>query len=156
MHGVGRRDRAGGLRLAGAQAEERRHLGGGGRSVVHEQAQALGLRGRQPERALAAPLGVEKTRLALQVFAPADLQAPGLEVAERAAHDHAQRAGVGHLAAQIGQPHDAAAAAVGMGVLHAHQQPQRLEGRAPSVDGLRRGEFDGKKGRGGGGGHAPD
>jgi hypothetical protein len=91
----------------------------------------------------------------LRVFAPADLDVPGLEVAERTAHDHAQGARVGDLAAQVGQPHQAGLGVVR--VLHAHQQPERLEGRAPAIDRLRRGEFDGKKGGGCCGfGHAPD
>jgi len=44
-----------------------------------------------------------------------------------------------------------------VGVLHARQQPERLEGRAPAVHRLRRGELDGKRSeRGGGLWHAPD
>ena len=144
VHRLGRRRGAGRRARACAQAEERGDLGRAGGAPLDLAAHAPRLGRRQPERALAAPLGVEEARLARAVLAPADLDAPGLEVAEGTAHDHAQGARVRHLAAQVGQPHHRGLAVVRMA--HAHQQPQRLEGRAPAVDRLRGGELDDERG----------
>jgi hypothetical protein len=87
---------------------------------------------RQPEWPLAAPVGIQETRIGMHILAPADEYAPLREIAERAADEHAQGAGIGELPAQVGQAHAAGRRFMAARIGQAYQQPDRLvAGRLP-------------------------
>ncbi len=118
-----------------------------GRPPAHARA---GPRPPAARTAPAAPLGIQEAGLAQRVLAPADLDVPALK------SRNARLTTMRSVLASDTSPRRSASRTSRAGLVgmqHAHQQPERLKGRAPAVDRLRRGEFDGKKS---GLGHAPN